>query len=366
MFKSVDNQTGQEIIILDPAWNDSTIEILRTKSQDNQLACPTCKQPVHVRAGKKKRWHFAHKDLSDCPLKHESPNILQARSLLYKWLKLKFDDKVTIEKNFPESELPRPLDCYVEVSENQKFGYWILEKGIRSRYPLEQSFSQLNINVTWVFLSSMLKIDAEKLTSVHLSPTERDFAYSSDYNQIYSQCDESINYLNIDDGTVTTLRGLRCVHLPQQYKFSIQLKDNLENLLVSPKTGEIVYKNEHEKLREHQEALESELQRIEEERILELQRREEQRKQPRRSENILLQQQIDAGYEHKSSEYVPSSDISKENAQSSLNDGSNELYQCVVCETMTASWTTLDLATNTCVCSRECLRVQLSRLLRKA
>ena len=38
---------------------------------------------AQVRAGEIKRWHFAHKHLQDCPLQHESPQILQARALLY-------------------------------------------------------------------------------------------------------------------------------------------------------------------------------------------------------------------------------------------------------------------------------------------
>lgn len=85
---------------------------------------PRLQTAVHVRAGEKKRWHFAHKNLSDCPLRHESLDVLQARSLLYRWLKTKFGDKVTIEKHFLESTLPRPLDCYVVLSANKLVGYW--------------------------------------------------------------------------------------------------------------------------------------------------------------------------------------------------------------------------------------------------
>ena len=180
MFKSTDCKSRQQIIILDPYWNEETIDQLRTKGRENSLACPVCKQPVHVKAGEKNRWHFAHKNLSNCPLKHESPNVLQARSLLYKWLKSKYGDRVTIEKHFPDSDLPRPLDCYVEISETQKFGYWILEKGVRSRFPIKMALTELNIANTWVFLSTMLKVDEEKADSVHLSPTEREFTYSSE------------------------------------------------------------------------------------------------------------------------------------------------------------------------------------------
>lgn len=351
MFKSLHTQTSEEIIILDQYWNSSTIEDLRTKGRDNRLACPVCKQPVHVRAGEKKRWHFAHKNLSDCPLRHESPDVLQARSLLYRWLKSKFGNKVTIEKHFPASKLPRPLDCYVELSVDKIFGYWILEKGIRSRFPLQHELMELKVDITWVFLSSMLRIDEEKLTSVHLSPTERDFTYSSIYHEIYSSYDKSLNYLDINDHSVTTLRGLHCVHLPQEYKFAVKLKDFFTNLLISSKNGEFVYKGEYEQLLEHQKAIQAEQQRQEKER----QRQNEIRKQH-------YEQQKKEWYSPKGFVAPANCTLTQpnriENPQTSINDDFNKAYQCSVCGTLTPNWTTLDLATNTCVCSRECLRVK--------
>ena len=315
MFKVFDTQTSKEIIILDPYWNDSTLNILRTMSRDDHLACPVCKEPVLVRAGEIKRWHFAHRNLSDCPLKHESPNLLQARSFLYAWLKSKYPDKVTIEKHFPESGLPRPLDCYVDVSENKKFGYWILDKGIRSRYQIQHALSDLNLEITWIFLSNMLRIDKEKSTSVHLTPTERDLANQSIYNEIHHSCHESITYFNIDDNSVTTLRGLRCIHLPQE--------------------------SEHEKLQRHYADLELKQQRQEEERQLRIDIQKELNEKIRKE-----------AYSSKASV----SHGTPKTTQNTSNNDFNKPYPCSICGATTANWAALDLSTNTCICSRECLK----------
>jgi hypothetical protein len=241
MFKAQKGLTQEEIIIIDPYWNEETIGLLRQQGRDDQLICPVCKQPVLVRAGKKKRWHFAHKDLSNCPLKHESPNILQARVILYTWLKTKLGDQVTIEKHFPGIDLPRPIDCYVELSNQQKIGYWIMERGIRDRWTLQHTFSNLNMSIIWVPLLDMLRVDEEDPAAVHLTPTERDIAFFSDYNQLYSHFDCALSYLDVDNKTVLTLRGLNCVHLPQKYQFDFKLVTAIDEMLFFPQTGELVH-----------------------------------------------------------------------------------------------------------------------------
>ncbi len=248
MFKAQDGLTEEDIIILDPYWNEDTIEPLRKQGRDDNLICPVCKQPVQVRAGRKKRWHFAHKDLSNCPLKQESPNVLQARVLLYSWLQAKLGEKVTVEKHFPGADLPRPVDCYVELSSDQKIGYWILERGLRDRWTLQNTLSHMGVSIVWVPLKDMLKVDEEDDGSVHLTPTERDIAFSSDYNQLYSHFDSALSYLDVDKKTVLTLRGLNCVHLPQKYRFDFKLKNDLNQILFVPQTGELVHPGEHERL----------------------------------------------------------------------------------------------------------------------
>ena len=356
MFKSIDCGTGRPIIIIDSYWTNDTISDLRLKGRDNQLNCPVCNKPVHVKAGAKKRWHFAHKDLSDCPMKHESANILQARSLLYRWLYSKYGDQVIVEKYFPESDLPRPLDCCVEISDSEKYGYWILGNGLKARCDLEGALFDLNISTTWVFLSNMLDRDNENRKSVHLSPTERELAYVSEYNQIYSPCNLAINYLNIEDVSVVTLRGLSCVHLPQKYEYAVQLTDRLSEMLISPTSREFVHPGEHEKLLNHKALAET----------VKLKEEEVQRKWEKRRLQLREKRMVSIT-ENKPQRNPITAQITHQGIEKKIQQESPEsmgaVYLCQVCGKSTADWTTLDTKNNTCICSRECLRVHQGRVV---
>lgn len=62
------------MVSLDPVW-DGQIEILRGWGRAKRLVCPVCRQAVLLRAGEIMRRHFAHKDLIQCPLSHESAEV---------------------------------------------------------------------------------------------------------------------------------------------------------------------------------------------------------------------------------------------------------------------------------------------------
>lgn len=337
MFKAQKGLTQEEIIIPAPCWNEENILSLRQQGHNDELICPVCKQPVLVKAGKKKRWHFAHKDLTNCPLKNESAGVLQARFLLYSWLNSKLEDKVTIEKHFPATDLPRPVDCYVELSDEQKIGYWILERGSRDRWMIHHALSNQGVQIVWVPLASMLREDDEEQDTVHLTPTERDITYSSDYNHLYSHFDSSLSYLNVEEKAIVTLRGLRCIHSPQKYLFDFKLITDLDQMLFLPRTGELVHPGEHEQfeeLKRREQKIELQKERAEQERaILPLARNQTMFKpQPPLQTNP-----------------------PKEKDKPIIYDHLNKPYPCRVCGTMTTNWSTLNMKDKTCICSLECL-----------
>ena len=101
MYQVIHQPSGQEINILAVLWARQ-IDYLRSLDKKDALVCPACEQPVRVRAGKFKRHHFAHKHLENCPFQKESPELLQARAVLYHWLTEKFGtEAVSIEKQIP-------------------------------------------------------------------------------------------------------------------------------------------------------------------------------------------------------------------------------------------------------------------------
>lgn len=368
MFKAQKGLTQEDIVILDPQWNEETIGGLRQQGRDDELICPVCRQPVIVRAGEKKRWHFAHKDLTNCPLKHESPNVLQARGLLYSWLKSKLGERVTevtVEKHFPGADLPRPVDCYVKLSDDQKIGYWILERGIRDRWKLQHTLSDLGVEIIWVPLTDMLLEDEEDQDTVHLTPTERDITFPSDYNQIYSYSNSSLSYLDVENMTVLTLRGLRCVHSPQKYQFDCKLVSGIDQMLYRSKTGEFVHPGEYEQLKEREKEIEEQerLEAIEEEKRLERERKRQKELEEQRKKRISQTNQR----EHQQYALRTSSPLfsrqKKQKKESEEFDFLFKPYPCRICGTMTTEegWTSLDLREKTCLCN-ECSAKSRERL----
>jgi hypothetical protein len=104
MFSAIDNRNQQRVILLD-ALDEASKERFRQEARDGFLHCPVCNQPVLVRFGTERRFHFAHKHLSNCPSSYESAELLQARAVLYRWLKGKFEG-VTLEKQLESPALP--------------------------------------------------------------------------------------------------------------------------------------------------------------------------------------------------------------------------------------------------------------------
>lgn len=355
MLKALELSTEKEILIFAGYWNEGTINLLRSQGRENKLICPVCKEPVQVRAAKKNRWHFAHKSLNNCPLKHESQMILEAKILLYSWLKTKLGNQVTIEKYLPGMSLLRPLDCYVELPSGIKIGYWILEKGLRDRWKLEQIFSEVDITLVWVPLLDMLKIDTEDQTAVHLTPTERDILFSSNYNQLYSSFDTAITYLNVSKKNAVTLRGLHCVHLPQKYCFDFKLTEDLSSMLFNPLTGEFVHPAEPINLEKCRKEREEHKQRA----ILEEQKINADKLKRQRADLANRRNHIP-----KASPSIPSGYNNRKSTQSSVKpidpvmgscDYFSKSYPCRECGIVASDYTSLDLASKTCLC-RECLK----------
>jgi competence CoiA-like predicted nuclease len=213
--------------------------------------CPGCQQPVRIRAGQKKRWHFAHKHLQECPLSHESPIVLEARAVLYEWLVNKFkEDAVTLEKKLESDLLPHPVDCWVQTKSGN-IAYWIIPSQIkpRQRDKLKSAFEQQDVQINWVFLSEMLREDQG---NIHLTTTERELSQQSEYNDFIDRSGNlqfglTLHYLDPTNEILTTFRTLRIVHSPQLYSGRKQ-KHKMVEVLVHPKTGEFVHPGEHEYL----------------------------------------------------------------------------------------------------------------------
>jgi hypothetical protein len=336
MFKSIDIQEQKEVIIIDPQWDKHSIESLRYRGQNNQLICPECKQPVLVKAGDVKQWHFAHRDTGSCPLRNESESVLRGRIILYRWLSRKYPGKVSLEKAIPDVELPRPLDCYLETNKGKKFAYWIRDSGFRSHGTIKQQFYGQDIYFQMIFLSNMIRKAPDDPSALVLTPTERTFAYRSEYNQIYySSNNSALTYLDLTTQFLHTFRGLFLVHKPQIFSYKKKLSKHLDQILISPKNGEFVYPGEYEKLK-----------------LLNKKYEREQNNTKKKIEKINLE--INKIIQHTPVEDKNEQDHSISDEQNHLNY-MTKTYPCIKCRKHTKEWVKLDLSTNTCIC-RNCIR----------
>ena len=220
MFRAFDTGHGRDVVSLDPVW-DGQIEILRGWGRSGRLVCPVCRQAVLLRAGEIMRRHFAHKDLSQCPLGHESAELLAGRAALYAWLNTKFPDGVTLEKNFDadeadECELPRGVDCWVERPGKRNLAYWLVDGKIDpdERMWIPRFIKARNAALNWVFLPR----DARRGRlpgRANLSATERELLTPSEFDAVYCEgggSEGSLHCLDPESQVLTTYRaGLRRV-----------------------------------------------------------------------------------------------------------------------------------------------------------
>ncbi len=355
MFKALDKRNEEEIVILDARWREQ-IELLRAWAAQDKLICQGCRQPVNVKAGDIRRWHFAHKHLENCPYAHASPALLQARAVLYEWLANKFGDEATVEKRLDSANLPRPVDCWVE-HKGRRFAYWILEAGMKlgRRETLVAEFAKRDVIVHWIFLFALLR-EADDPGRVHLTTTERDFRFRSVYDEPVAGStlfSGSLHYLDADQGTVTTYRGLHLIHEPQEHQGQ-KICHPLAEMLVSPKTGEFVHPGEQQRLQEYQQEKEAE-----ERRRQELQSAWKTRgasRQPPREVGLASTSPPEQYAVAASDPMVPTRHTqATERTQVPSTLSRRKAVPCVFCGRVTDDYWSIDNAKNECMC-HDCLR----------
>jgi hypothetical protein len=259
MYKAIHAQTGEEMIILNPFWLKK-LDHLREMDRADLLVCQGCQQPLRVKAGEVKRPHFAHKHLQACSYGSESPEILNARAVLYGWLLKQFgkntvggvNQVVTLEKQVEELGLPRQVDCWVE-SGGRVFAYWLVEAGIKlePREAIHSAFDRPGIHIHYVFLQAMLNEKKQEMHSLLLTPTERAFLRATEYDRLLSGAAEpgkSLHYLDADQAVLTTFRNLALLHAPNWYK-GVKKTGHLSTIRADCTDGEFVQRGESEQVK---------------------------------------------------------------------------------------------------------------------
>jgi hypothetical protein len=253
MFKALHKPSGDEIILLDPRWQPQLSALRKWDAQD-ALVCQGCLQPVRVRAGRLKRWHFAHKHLRNCPYETESPGLLHTRAVLYEWLVSRLGvAHLTLEK---KTALPRPVDCWVD-SQAGSIGYWIIDTRMppEERTALAEGLAGSCSHPVWVFTAAMFHADSGNLDRLYLTTTEREFMRSTVYDPPvqypFASPGGSLHYLDAEQNRLLTFRGLQVHHPPQLYA-GHSLETPLSQVGVDAETGEFIHPGEAAQLERYQ------------------------------------------------------------------------------------------------------------------
>lgn len=346
MYKAVSTQTGEEIIILSPQWQ-KRINLLREMDRSDALVCQGCRQPLRVKAGEIKRAHFAHKHLKACSYGIESPEILNARAVLYEWLLREFCPPassgtglpaVTVEKVVEGLNLPRPIDCWVET-EGGPIAYWIVENGIKiePREAILSAFKRMGANAHFIMLMPMLSEKKEELDSLLLTPTERAFLQATEFDPVLAGTAEpgkTLHYLDANISMLTTYRNLVLWHAPNWYK-GVKKTSKLFAVRASRVDGGFVHRGELEKLRIYRQRRE---------------RRDEKRKKYQEREVAWSSRSARRKQEGGSGRTSP-------------GDGFGEALPCVLCGQITTDyWSTFKEPSGRRLCRcRECLERESKR-----
>jgi hypothetical protein len=250
MFKSRDTTTGLFVVSLE-ARDAEEIRTLRRKGREGTLQCQTCREPVLLKAGPVRRPHFAHRTLANCPTSGVSSEVLEARAVLYEWLRSKFGEGVTLEKTLDDASLPRPIDGWAE-RDGRRYAWWLVDRRLppEARVAIEEAVRVAGGTLAWVFLAGMLRRTGPRSPRLLLSTTERDSLRSSEFDEVHGTgVAGSLHYLDSAAGTLTTFRTLSCVHVPQTYA-GVELQSPLAEVRIHPTTGEFVHPGEYDRVRE--------------------------------------------------------------------------------------------------------------------
>jgi hypothetical protein len=342
MLKCFNTKNMTMLTILDPLWRRSLFE-LRALDRLDCLVCPVCNQPVRLRAGNVKCWHFAHKHLQNCPLQIESPQLLQARSFLYNWLINHYGvEKVTVEKLVPEIPFPRPIDCWVDDHQGS-FYYWIFDtrRPPTERKLLKESFLSLGLHMQPIFTSTMHHPDPADSSKLYLTTTERDFMQASVFDELIRGYiftpGKSLHYFDHNRPSIITYRNLHLVHSPQVFSGRI-IETALNKVFPMKQTGEFAHPQEQIHLEKRQ--------------VESIKRLEKQQR-------ILPQLLRKTNHIEKVDLPDSTSNLQKTTDQHDtvMSAPFSKPSVCKICGAFTSNWVTFDGKSGTCIC-RNCYNIE--------
>lgn len=239
MFVALKAKDRTRVTSIASEWDDAE-DTLRESTAAGELVCPGCEQPLWLRTGTCRRRHFAHRSLADCPLEHQSPEVMEVKALMYRWLATKYPGKVHLEIALGIAGRDRTLDLVVQAEAGTKFAFWVFDRQQRDRDIMFSYRDLKGVSLHFIHTASTLKLkDPDQLM---LTASQRDFIATSEFDSgLAPEGRGHLHFCSAEDSTVSIYRGLYCVHKPNIYRYAVLRSGSLESALISPKTGEVVF-----------------------------------------------------------------------------------------------------------------------------
>ena len=238
MFVALRTVDRSRVTSLAAQW-DNRLDVLRELAASGQLMCPGCEQRLWFRIGLRRRRHFAHRHLADCPLAHQSEEVQEVKAQLFKWLETKYGGKVHLDMAIGVPGWDKLVDLVVEAGPKRKFAYWIFDRQQRAREDLLGYRRLPGVCVHFIHTQSTRTMHSP--TEIALTASQRDFMSSSEYDTSMGWAGYGhLHFLDGEDAKLRIYRGLMCVHSPNLYAWEALREDALSAARISPMTGEIV------------------------------------------------------------------------------------------------------------------------------
>jgi hypothetical protein len=239
--------------------------LLRTRTRQGELVCPTCQQLLWLRAGEVLIPHFAHRRLSECPHGRVSEVVLTARRLIYRFFRARIDTaqlpgEIQLEPVL-EGVLQRtPPDLLLRRRTRSCVAIKIIESTLKPdlRFELPAAIQQQKWLFRPIFLSSRIRRAEDGTGAYLLDPAQRELRLSSAYDlrlEYAAPSPGTLHFLDPHAASWTTLRALWLVHNPQVFEARSVHTTHMDHLLWSEAHSEWAHPGEPEALKELKEQI---------------------------------------------------------------------------------------------------------------
>lgn len=253
MFTALQIPDKSRVISISSCWDGHEDE-LRELARSGQLACPGCGQSLWFRTGEVRRRHFAHRDMTECKFGKQSPELLEAKAQIFTWFESKFPGRVQMDQDLGSAGPGHPADLVVTMEDGRRFIYWIFDREMRdrSRYRLEGEDKLTRVH--HFHTESTLRPGPDG--GILLNASQREFISSGDFDHALQS--PRLGHLHFFLGSESQLhvyRGLHCLHPPLLHQWAELRAGPLQNALVCPESGEIIFPDDVAAREEYQRGL---------------------------------------------------------------------------------------------------------------